>query len=135
MSFRNCENYPDPTAGLAIARVACEQRRQKQSAKRKNRKKVERFNEKDPWKDLANAIVMRAVEDYRNRTRMMNQISRQLKKKSLTPDEKAFLFQRYEYYERLQDDAGDFFFSDLFSSLCELDGYDVLDRLNREVKR
>ena len=91
--------------------------------------------EKDPWQALANAIIIRAVKDYRNRTRLMNRIKQRLKKDNkLTQEEREYLLQRYDYYERLQDDAGDFFFSDLFDVLCDLDGYDLLDRLNREVE-
>ena len=36
--------------------------------------------EKDPWQALANAIIIRAVKDYRNRTRLMNRIKQRLKK-------------------------------------------------------
>ena len=64
----------------------------------------------------------------------MNRISKQLKKKGRTDTERARLKQRFEFFARLQDDIGDFFFSDLFAAVCDLDGYVILDLLNREAK-
>ncbi len=91
-------------------------------------------NEENPWQALANAVIFQAIKDYRNVTHMMNRISGQLKKKALTDDEKACLQQRFEDFAKLQDDIGDFFFSDLFTTLCDLDGYAILEQLNREAK-
>lgn len=90
--------------------------------------------ESNPWQALADAIILQAVKDYRNRACMMKKIKNRLKRdKTLAPDEVTFLEKRYAKYEEAQDDAGDFFFSDLFSVLTDLDGYDLLDRLNREA--
>ena len=91
-------------------------------------------NEKNPWQALGNAVIFQAMKDYRNVTHMMNRISKQMKKKGCTEDERACLKQRFELFAKLQDDIGDFFFSNLFATLCDLDGYNILDLLNREAK-
>lgn len=91
-------------------------------------------NEKNPWQALGNAVIFQAIKDYRDVTRVMNRISKQLKKKGRTDTERARLKQRFEFFARLQDDIGDFFFSDLFAAVCDLDGYVILDLLNREAK-
>ena len=51
----------------------------------------------------------------------------------MTPSELACQEQRLQQYEEKQDAAGNFFFSRLFSVLSDLDGYDLLDRLQKEV--
>lgn len=92
--------------------------------------------EENPYQALASAIIIRAVKDYRNLILMMNRIKRRMRDDvNLTPAEYDYLAQRYDRYECLLDDAGDFFFSSLFSILCDLDGYDLLDRLNQEVMK
>ena len=67
--------------------------------------------EENPWQALADAIIIQAVKDYRNRARMMKRIRGRLKKNK----------------------ASNFFFSRWFSVLSDLDGYDLLDRLQREA--
>ena len=85
--------------------------------------------EENPWQALADAIIIQAVKDYRNRARMMKRIRGCLKRnKEMTPQE-----QRLQQYEEKQDVAGNFFFSRWFSVLSNLDGYDLLDRLEREA--
>ena len=51
----------------------------------------------------------------------------------MTPSELACQAQRLQQYEEKQDAVGNFFFSRWFSVLSDLDGYDLLDRLQREV--
>ena len=51
----------------------------------------------------------------------------------MTPSELACQAQRLQQYEEKQDAAGNFFFSRWFSVLSDLDGYDLLDRLQKEV--
>ena len=51
----------------------------------------------------------------------------------MTPSELACQEQRLQQYEEKQDAAGNFFFSRWFSVLSDLDGYDLLDRLQREA--
>ena len=83
---------------------------------------------------LADAIIIQAVKDYRNRARMMKRIRGCLKRnKEMTPSEVACQTQRLQQYEEKQDAAGNFFFSRWFSVLSDLDGYDLLDRLEREA--
>ena len=44
--------------------------------------------EENPWQALADAIIIQAVKDYRNRARMMKRIRGRLKKnKEMTPSE------------------------------------------------
>ena len=51
----------------------------------------------------------------------------------MTPSELACQAQRLQQYEEKQDAVGTFFFSRWFSVLSDLDGYDLLDRLQREA--
>ena len=90
--------------------------------------------EAESWQALADAIIIQAVKDYRNRARMMKRIRGRLKRnKEMTPSELACQAQRLQQYEEKQDAAGNFFFSRWFSVLSNLDGYDLLDRLEREA--
>ena len=87
--------------------------------------------EENPWQALADAIIIQAVKDYRNRARMMKRIRGRLKKnKEMTPSELDYQAQRLQ---QKQDIASNFFFSRWFSVLSDLDGYDLLDRLQREA--
>ena len=90
--------------------------------------------EENPWQALADAIIIQAVKDYRNRARMIRRIRGRLKKnREMTPSELDWQMQRLQQYEEKQDAAGNFFFSSWFSVLSDLDGYDLLDRLQQEV--
>ena len=55
------------------------------------------------------------------------------KNKEMTPSELDYQAQRLQQYEEKQDIASNFFFSRWFSVLSDLDGYDLLDRLQREA--
>ncbi len=89
--------------------------------------------ETESWQALADAIIIQSVKDYRNRARMIRRIRERLKRnKKMTPSELACQMQRLQQYEETQDAAGNFFFSRWFSVLSDLDGYDLLDRLQRE---
>ena len=59
MQYRNSEHYPDPTAGEAIENVYREQ----QEARR--RKSPRTAGLRENWEDLANAVILQAVEEYR----------------------------------------------------------------------
>ena len=90
--------------------------------------------EAESWQALADAIIIQAVKDYRNRARMMKRIRGCIKRnREMTPSELACQEQRLQQYEEKQDAAGNFFFSRWFSVLSDLDGYDLLDRLQREA--
>ena len=88
----------------------------------------------DPWQVLADAVILQAVRDYRVLNRMIKRIRWSMKRRHYSPEERQYQFHRIEYYTKEQDKAGDFFFSDLFATLTDLDGYDLLDRLNKEAK-
>ena len=89
--------------------------------------------EENPWQALADAIIIQSVKDYRNRARMIRRIRGRLKKnREMTPSELACQEQRLQQYEEKQDAAGTFFYSRWFSVLSDLDGYDLLDRLQKE---
>ena len=60
--------------------------------------------EENPWQALADAIIIQAVKDYRNRARMMKRIRGRLKKnKEMTPSELDCQAQRLQQYEEKQD--------------------------------
>lgn len=84
----------------------------------------------NPWQALADAIIIQAVKDYRGCARMMKRIQRQIDTRTEFSDEEmTFLKQRYFRYERMQDEAGDFFCSNWFGILTNMDGFEVLYRL------
>lgn len=90
--------------------------------------------EENPWQALADAIIIQAVKDYRNRARMMKRIRGRLKRnKEMTPSELACQAQRLRRYEEEQVVAHEFFCSRWFGVLSDLDGYDLLDRLHKEA--
>ena len=88
--------------------------------------------EENPWQALADAIIIQAVKDYRNRARMMKRIRGRLKRnKEMTPSELACQAQPLQQYLEKHDVARYFFFSRWLSVLSDFDGYDLLDRLQR----
>ena len=89
--------------------------------------------EENPWQALADAIIIQAVKDYRNRARMVKRIRGCLKRNKEMTSELACQERRLQQYEEKQDAAGNFFFSRWFSVLSDLDGYDLLNRLEREA--
>lgn len=90
--------------------------------------------EVQPWQALADAVVIQSVKDYRNRARMIKRIKRCLKiNKGMTQSEILYQTQRLQRYEIDQDMAGNFFFSRWFYVLSDLDGYDLLEKLNKEA--
>ena len=118
----------------ALARIAREEQLHAQAKRMKAIKYSSVKGEENPWQALADAIIIQAVKDYRNRARMMKRIRGYLKRnKEMTPSELACQAQRLQQYEEKQDAVGTFFFSRWFSVLSDLDGYDLLDRLQREA--
>ena len=90
--------------------------------------------EENPWQALADAIIIQAVKDYRNRARMIKRIRGRLKRtKRLTPSEFIYQAQRLRRYEEEQVVAHEFFCSRWFGVLSDLDGYELLDRLHKEA--
>ena len=68
----------------------------------------------DPYRQLANAIVLQAVEDYRR-------AKKKLKKHPTNKEAKLMI-----------EDCEAFFRSDKFTILSDLDGEDILRRLSEE---
>jgi len=68
----------------------------------------------EPCEDLANAIVMQAVKDWRKAVRT-------LKKRP-----------RYEAAKQMRDDCEQFFQSDWFETLTSVDGSIILRKLRKE---
>ena len=69
----------------------------------------------DPYEELANAIILRAVADYRSARKLLK---------------------RREGYPpalRLKTDAERFFRSEWFSALTQINGEALLKRLSKEV--
>ena len=90
--------------------------------------------EENPWQALADAIIIQAVKDYRNRARMIRRIRRHLKKaRKMTPSEATYQAQRLQWYEEEQAAMCGFFCSRWFGTLSDLDGYDLMDRLQKEA--
>lgn len=86
--------------------------------------------ERNPWQALADAMIIQAIKDYRGCARMMKRIQRQIDTHTeLSDEEIACLKRRYFRYARMQDDAGDFFCSNWFGVLTDIDGFEVLYRL------
>ena len=52
---------------------------------------------------------------------------------NLNAMEMACFIQRIAFYERLQEDVATFLLSSVFANLCDLDGSELLDRLESEV--
>lgn len=89
--------------------------------------------EANPWQALAGEIVLRAVKDFRNSGRMLHLLRRKLTyDKELTEEEKQCLLCRIEAYQVIRTDLRQFFKSGWFSALCDLDGSQLLKRLERE---
>lgn len=82
-----------------------------------------RMNTKDAeaWQDLANAIVEQAIADYRR-------WQHQLENNALV--DRIYQMRLVSALERLRD----FFCGDWFPVLTDVDGYDLLCRLDEEAQ-
>lgn len=69
-----------------------------------------------PYENLANAIILRAVEDWRD-------ADRRLRRKPQNRESRA-----------LKEETEEFFLSDWFSVLSKLDGETLLRRLQEEAE-
>ena len=70
---------------------------------------------RENWEDLANAIILKAVDDYRRCRRLVRQ----------KPDLKEA--------QKMIREVEQFFCSRWFCQLADLDGPQILDRLKKEV--
>lgn len=93
------------------------------------------IGENDPWQALASAIIIQAVKDFRSHGRLQYRLRRKLMyEKNLTEEERQYLVRRVRRYKKKLDELRAFFKSRRFSILCDLDGVDLLRRLEREIR-
>ena len=91
-------------------------------------------DEELPWRALAEAVIVQAVEDYRICSRRIRQIQTHLHRcTGITPSETIEQKWRLRQYLDAQDAIRDFFFSPRFHVLSDLDGRKLLERLDQEV--
>ena len=92
-------------------------------------------DESDPWRALANAVVIQAVKDYRNSRTMLRKLNRNMTaKKTLSKDEAAFIRYRIFDYQAMLNETRGFILSDDFFCYSGLDGIALLQRLEREKR-
>lgn len=92
-------------------------------------------DESDPWRALANAIIIQAVKDYRNSRIMLRKLKRKMTiEKTLSEDEAAFIKKRILDYRAMLSEVRFFILSDDFSFYSGLDGIALLQRLEREKR-
>ena len=119
---RNKEGYPDPTAGMALANIIKQERfEQKRKYKRKHKTKrtpkpvTSDTTNRTAYEKLANAVVIRAVEDYRI----------VLKSCMKQPEDKRMQKERQKL-ER-------FFCSDWYKILTSVDGEKLMEWIKEEI--
>ncbi len=122
MSFyRNAEGYYDPTAGKALSNIAREER-QKQKAANGDAPCPQRQYKKpdadlgNPYHALANAIIVQAVDDYRDALR--------IQKRNRSSRRAASAIEEIEH----------FFRSEWCTFLTNVSGEMLIRKLREEVK-
>jgi hypothetical protein len=78
-----------------------------------------------PWYDLANSIVLRAIDDWKMAAYAMWENRGETEKQ----------LERFRQAKRVKMDCEKFFRSTWFSTLCDLDSESVLSRLNEQHDR
>lgn len=92
-------------------------------------------DESDPWRALANAVVIQAVKDYRDSRAMLRKLNRKMTAgKTLIEDEAALMKKRILDNQAMLSEARSFLLSDNFSLYSGLDGIALLQRLEREKR-
>lgn len=88
----------------------------------------------DPYQALSEAIILCAVNDFREAGRLIRMLRRRMNAKK-KPDAAEFhhLHIGVEKCESVQEDVARFLLSSHFMGLCDLDGSILLDRLESEV--
>lgn len=90
--------------------------------------------EYDHYQALANAVILYAIRDYRNASRMLHAL--RIKQRHRDRYDEAGLIclqDRIKRYCILREDAASFLSSDLFGTLCDLDGRALLRCLKKEA--
>ena len=91
-------------------------------------------DEELPWRALADAVIVQAVEDYRICSQRIRQIQNRLHQPTgITPAETIEQKWRLGRYLDAQDAIRDFFLSPSFHVLSDLDGRRLLEILDQEV--
>ena len=87
-----------------------------------------------PWRALADAVIVQAVQDYRICSQRIRQIQTHLHRRPEIPPTEAIEQKwRLRRYLDAQEAIRDFFFSPSFHVLSNLDGHRLLKRLDQEV--
>ena len=126
--YRNSEYYADPTAAIAIANVMRESRDEELERKLKRSGGIIRVQEpkggwdpeRENWEDLAIAMIAQMADDYR------------ADRKALQKTPVTQKIRRQEIETDLQE-IEDFFLSDQFMVLTNVDGEQILKRLKEEA--
>jgi len=93
------------------------------------------YGESDPYQALANAIIVSAVRDFRNATRMIRRIGRSMNGSTdLNNTDTLWLKLRISHYELMQESITRFLLSEQFAILSDLDGETLLFRLKKEAR-
>lgn len=112
--YRNAEGYYDPTAGEALSNFAKEERRTKKPGQRQYKKPDTDLG--NPYHALANAIIVQAVDDYREALRIR-------KRNPNSQRAKAAI-----------DEIEHFFRSEWFTFLTSVNGEMLIRKLREESK-
>lgn len=92
-------------------------------------------DEADPWRALANAVVMQAVKDYRDSRAMLRKLKREMTVwEALSKDAAALMKKRILDNQAMLSEARSFILSDNFSLYSGLDGIALLQRLECEKR-
>ena len=92
------------------------------------------YGEKEPWKAFASAVIVQAVKDCRRCGRMQYELRQKFRSETkLTAEERDCLTYRIMQYKQRLDELRIFFQSGRFVLLTDIDGIQLLKRLEREI--
>ncbi|MCD8211793.1 MAG: hypothetical protein LUC17_02045 [Oscillospiraceae bacterium] len=82
------------------------------------------FGDRDPWENLATAIVMRAIRDYRAALRVLAREDQAVSVRQKNEAERA---------RQTKEECEEFFRSREFTALSRVSGEDILEKLEEEA--
>ena len=92
-------------------------------------------DEADPWRVLANAVVMQAVKDYRDSRAMLRKLKREMTVgEALSKDAAALMKKRILDNQAMLSEARSFILSDNFSLYSGLDGIALLQKKKKKKR-
>ncbi len=92
------------------------------------------YGEKEPWKAFASAVIVQAVKDFRSCGRMLYELRQKFRSETkLKAEERDYLTYRIMQYKQRLDELRIFFQSGRFVLLTDIDGIQLLKRLEREI--